>query len=498
MDYLCECSTDRERRNALKKLPPDLPSSYKRILERVNASTMHNQQLVAHTLQWVLFGERELSMPELLEALGCIDNETSFDRACLTTTEQLQYWCSSLVRMSTEGTLEIAHFTVKEYLMSIDPVQEPQFAHFRISESNANKNLAKACLTYLNYPIFKELKFPKVVDEAGQGQIVDFLGTYHFLSYATIFWDEHARALFDNQSIFKKVQCLFRPGPNRGFKFWKRLRFHLIRKFNDGVKFRDSDGYNASQNTTPLHWAAILALPHLCEWLLHQQLDVNQFSDFGPPLHCALLQGTTVDIEYEYSDWYEDNPIWRAVDRKIVVSLLIERSAVVDRVIPYSEKTPLAASIHLRLFEVVDLLLELGSKLTFEELQDIIEIQLETGTTWIGLPNTAAELAKLIIPDEEHDLEETTFRVGVILTVPWVNKEYTVICNVVKVLSADSEYEGDAVPDCLDVGYSGPLSESTLLLLRRTVVLLQLDSPSTSLALIGFLRNIEHPTMSWL
>jgi hypothetical protein len=177
MDYLCECSTDRERHNALRKLPPDLPSSYRRILERVNASTKHNQQLVIYTLQWIIFGVQKLSMPALLEALGCIDNETTFDRACCTTADQLQHWCSSLVRMSSEGILEIAHFTVKEYLKSIDPMQEPQLAKYKASEDLANTNLATTCLTYLNYPTFKTLPFPKVVDEKGKCGIQKYLNT---------------------------------------------------------------------------------------------------------------------------------------------------------------------------------------------------------------------------------------------------------------------------------------------------------------------------------
>jgi hypothetical protein len=230
MDYLCECSTDRERHNALRKLPPDLPSSYRRILDRVNASTKHNQQLVTYTLQWIVFGIQKLTIPALLEALGCIDNETTFDRAYFTTADQLHYWCSSLVRMSSEGVLEIAHFTVKEYLTSIDPMQEPQLAKFKASEGLANANLATTCLTYLNYPTFKTLPFPKVVNEKGEYRIQKYLDTYHFLTYATIFWDEHARAIMDNPSVLKKVRRLFRPGRNDAFKFWKRLRFYLIRR----------------------------------------------------------------------------------------------------------------------------------------------------------------------------------------------------------------------------------------------------------------------------
>ena len=71
MDYLCECTNDRERREALDKLPPDLPSSYERILERINNSpNKTNQRLVARALEWIMFAERPLQTQQLLEALA--------------------------------------------------------------------------------------------------------------------------------------------------------------------------------------------------------------------------------------------------------------------------------------------------------------------------------------------------------------------------------------------------------------------------------------------
>ena len=492
MDYLCECSTDRERHNALRQLPPDLPSSYRRILERVNASTKHNQQLVTYTLQWILFGVQKLTMPAFLEALGCIDNETALDRACFTTADQLQHWCSSLVRVSPEGILEIAHFTVKEYLMSIDPTQEPQLAKFKISKDLANANLATTCLTYLNYPSFKTLPFPKVVDEKGEYLIQKYLNTYHFLTYATIFWDEHALAIMDKPSIFKKVQRLFRPGRNDTFKFWKRLRFYLIRTRDSGIKFKDSDVYETVQNTTPLHWAAILALPLVCDWLLQNQLEVNKLSYLGSPLHCALLQGTEVDMNYGYSNFYKSKPIWRDCDRKTVIRMLVKRGSMIDIVPPHFEKTPLAVSLGWKLFGVSDILVELGAKLTFDELQDIIESPLLDIGCWTGLPTTAHKLAKLIIPDEEHGLEETIFRLGVILTIPWVNNEDSRIDDSLELEIVGKSYDATTVPECLDIGYNGPISESTLQLLRRTIeTQARLDSPNTLLALVDYLRKCE-------
>ncbi|CAD6449122.1 6520943f-2ca6-46db-8424-f57f4300a28e [Sclerotinia trifoliorum] len=117
MDYLCGCSTDRDRREALKKLPPDLPKSYDRILERVNKSSKENQALVRHTLLWVVHAVKPPTTTQLLQALAVRPGDKTFERRNMITLDELLKWCSSLVRKSSQSDyLELAHFTVKEYL----------------------------------------------------------------------------------------------------------------------------------------------------------------------------------------------------------------------------------------------------------------------------------------------------------------------------------------------------------------------------------------------
>ena len=124
----------------------------------------------------------------------------------------------------------------------------------------------------------------------------------------------------------------------------------------------------------------------------------------------------------------------------------------------------------------------IGAKLTFDELQEIIEAQADDGDFWIGLPATAHKLAKFIIPDEEHGLEETIFRLGVILTIPCVNNEESRICDESE--NAETSYDATIVPECLDIGYNGPISESTIQLLRRTIeIQARLGSPDCQLQL---------------
>ena len=62
-------STDKERRKALETLPKDLFETYKRILDRVNNSTVGNQRLVEKTLRWIVFSQQRLTAQAIATAV---------------------------------------------------------------------------------------------------------------------------------------------------------------------------------------------------------------------------------------------------------------------------------------------------------------------------------------------------------------------------------------------------------------------------------------------
>jgi hypothetical protein len=69
----------------------------------------------------------------------------------MTTEDDILRWCSSLVRRQATGDgIELAHFTVKEYLVSIDSDKDTKFAPFKVDSKKSDKLLGQVCLTYLN------------------------------------------------------------------------------------------------------------------------------------------------------------------------------------------------------------------------------------------------------------------------------------------------------------------------------------------------------------
>lgn len=128
MDYLCELPNDAARRKALNSLPPDLNSTYERILGRVNHSNSETQKLVQRALRWIS-GEfldfdsdmnGKLSTEALCEAVSVDLGSKQRNSQAIPDEYEILHWCSSLVRKSASGKLEFAHFTVQEFLQQID------------------------------------------------------------------------------------------------------------------------------------------------------------------------------------------------------------------------------------------------------------------------------------------------------------------------------------------------------------------------------------------
>ena len=116
MDYLCELPNDAARRKALNSLPPDLNSTYERILNRVNQSNPDTQRLVRRALRWIA-SRFTFTTEALCEAVSIDFGDTRRNLEAIPEEYDILYWCSSLVRKSADGTrIELAHFTVQEFL----------------------------------------------------------------------------------------------------------------------------------------------------------------------------------------------------------------------------------------------------------------------------------------------------------------------------------------------------------------------------------------------
>ncbi|KAL9025441.1 MAG: hypothetical protein Q9196_005738 [Gyalolechia fulgens] len=271
---------DGIRRKELGNLPKTLHATYERILRRVNTSNSYVQLLVSRTLRWIVYREAHLSTAALCEAVSINLGDAERNADGISDELEILRWCSSLVRRAADGAnLELAHFTVKEFLLQIDDNDEREFAIFRIGVGHDDIELAKVCLTYLSFRNFDNVSYAD--EELSRCRIQQ----YPLRQYAVFSWFPHAKNYLGDSEIFSLTKQLLHPIKPGTFISWVQ----------DMIFGRDFQEWPPDKvdtliaETTPLHFAAMLGLPELCIWLLERGCDVNRDTIIGSPLRCHLV-----------------------------------------------------------------------------------------------------------------------------------------------------------------------------------------------------------------
>jgi ankyrin repeat protein len=232
----------------------------------------HSVALVHKTLQWIMYAERKLTVEELVEIVSLEDDDDTLDFEAYPDPEDLLRSCGSLIRKA-HGCLELAHFTVQEFLEAIQPGDE-RLSMFQISSVD-RIILAKACVSYLCLRTFDQP--PLVLFERDDNE-------YPFYRYASRYFVDYTASYQDDLDFFEQIQELFDPKKSYNFTF-------LILEHLDSYASSLSDYWKdsvCSQTFGPLHAAAMLHMHKICQWLIDQNCEVNKVSNFGMPLECAI------------------------------------------------------------------------------------------------------------------------------------------------------------------------------------------------------------------
>jgi len=182
--------------------------------------------MVQRTLRWIAFAETPLSLSALAEAISVEQGDVHLDPEAIVDKAAILKWCSSLIRISSSSlyvyrhqedagsevalpqtprmkkahseddyVVEFAHFTVKEFLSSIDHEEASEYQAYGLrSKRLIHKELASTCLTYLCLDNFAT---PHPRDVAGCG---DSKVHYPFRLYAIMRWHDHERRYVDDES----------------------------------------------------------------------------------------------------------------------------------------------------------------------------------------------------------------------------------------------------------------------------------------------------------
>ncbi|KAL8869919.1 MAG: hypothetical protein Q9174_003911, partial [Haloplaca sp. 1 TL-2023] len=296
IQVLCSLGTDKAIIKALDQMPKDLAGTYARILQRLEHDS-ENINRYQKLLRWLVRSTRSLTLDELAECIGIDleeENEAMDFDAVETNPENLLKRCSSLVTVSDDGHVSLAHYTVKEFLVSESIRNDLPF--FYVGNDDVEAELAQVCLTYLCYSDFIA---GSVTDDLVDSEYLD---KYKFLNYAATSWGVHAHLSNGKEDELLDLTTRFLKAPLEGrgnYDFWLQVYSHV-----KAVHHSDWHLFK------PLYFAASFGLPKTLRNLLveEQTDDDSSWAEMqGDPVREAVSQGhaEVVNIlleHYAFSD----------------------------------------------------------------------------------------------------------------------------------------------------------------------------------------------------
>ncbi len=319
-------------RKMVSEMPAEINETYERDLEKVKKLKPAQKARAIAILRWILFALRPLTVRELAEAIAATvdDSPESYPHDDLPDSWEKGYVdeqyvnsyirrsCGSLVELRGHNenkplalhTVHFVHFSVKEYLLRSDDLNNGQSRLESICFPNGGKEhnrLARLCLQYLCYDVFGE---KKSFEDKGRIQV------YPFLAYAAKSWYMHA--LYDHrmsEDIMPWAEKLFNPSTSN-WELWSRVfegelglddETSPLSLMGDEVSFVSSVSSidepemlgKANSPPSPVYYAALLGLTDIVKALQSQGLDCSAPGGiYGFPLQAAVRNSHQDTVQY--------------------------------------------------------------------------------------------------------------------------------------------------------------------------------------------------------
>ena len=310
MDSMSSLRTVKAIRTALKELPRGLDETYRRILEMI---PVHSAGITRRILLWLAFTITPLTLDELHTAIAVDADLDYLDvESQLRTPEDILSLCGSLVSVSVEGIIGLAHLSVKDFLLSAETKLQPSISNFAVTACEANHELAFSCISYMMFTEFN--KGPSTTSEA----FVARCANHRFLKHAAVAWPYYLRASNPTSQLRRLVTSFFSPEMRANFMSWVQVlnantdtqwdfyprhatplyyasSFGMTESVKSFIEAGDDlDEPGSRYGGTALHGAVLRNHIGVINLLLSAGADPNH-SDFNgvAPLHTAALYGYT-------------------------------------------------------------------------------------------------------------------------------------------------------------------------------------------------------------
>ncbi|MCJ1386361.1 hypothetical protein MMC17_009487 [Xylographa soralifera] len=283
LDYICGLPTDKSIREALNSLPPDLFSSYERLVVQLGTKPQSVRDLVQKALKWVLGANPYKSAKAICEAVSIDPDMHRYDATAVPDKLEILRHCGSFIRESFDGDdLESAHFTVKEFFSAIDIAKNPEFAPYRLDDRDTERYFAETTLTYLCPDDFEDNHSSTTLQRGLEEGV-------SFRQIAVEHWFIWSRDFIGDYAIIRLVKKLFSQNDRRNLRMWGVDFFTYWRSMAIQPEPLMDLVAQTVDCLSPLHYAAMLDMPELCQWLIEQGWSTTSLSHIGSPLHCAIL-----------------------------------------------------------------------------------------------------------------------------------------------------------------------------------------------------------------
>ncbi|KAM7186285.1 hypothetical protein V8F33_011881 [Rhypophila sp. PSN 637] len=272
-DSLDKCLNAKSVQEALADLPRSLDDTYARILKAVPAEHL---VYAKRLLQFLTYSERPLRLEEAVDALAVdTGSQPRFNTKNRTfVPEEVVNYCPSLVTLvrkddSVNGTagmeIQLAHFSVKQYLLS-DRVEADMAGELK--EIPARAAIVNVCLSYL-----------LELDHTCKSQ--EIMATYYLAQYSAQYWAQHAGVVekFNEQVL-----------PTEEEYFSSRVAFEIVYQLYGPDQ--PWIGHYKKMPVSCLYYTALCGLAGSTRMLLEKDADVNaQDRHYGNALQAASVGG---------------------------------------------------------------------------------------------------------------------------------------------------------------------------------------------------------------
>ena len=349
LDELGKCTKRRKTLDEiLGHLPETLEATYDQILSRISPADVSD---TVKLLLWLAFARQPLDIDHLAIIVEFnLDKKVFNSDAKLASPMDILKICSSLVTGIGDNTVQLAHASVKQYILKKKRIIQSKIA---LDPSIGDAFIGQCCLNYLLQT--RELESHR--NPFGLPRVIYASEGYKqtLLMYSAKYWSQHMLAAGLDMCTIEQIKELFEV-TNISFKNW-------VEVYNDGVLFLGT----RMNNKSPLQCAAFHGLKPIVEWLLpsvmrdhegiHSVNDSEQVEnlgldrgyrynsmllEYGDALHAAshighkeivqLLLERGTDANSQGSGKFDGNALQAASNsgNKEIVQLLLERGADVN------------------------------------------------------------------------------------------------------------------------------------------------------------------------